>query len=124
MSSKHNATFHIFDRGLLSVYTPDTSKRIYVPAHANEGFRIQIAACSMPMEEFIEQLDCIKDAPPNWPRSQIGIAELSDLGNGWFEVGSKFMLDEGRSKETLGQIWGNIVGEAGLARPRYLTRIP
>jgi hypothetical protein len=124
VASKNNATFHVFNRGLLSVYTPDVGRRIYIPAHANETFRIQIAACSMPMEEFIEQLDCVKDAPPHWPRSQIGIAELVDDGNGWFEVGTKFMLDEPRSKETIGQIWGNVVGEAGLARPRYLTRIP
>lgn len=124
IASKHNATFHIFDRGLLSIYTPDANKRIYVPPHANESFKIQIASCLLPMEEFIEQLDCVKDAPPNWPRSQIGIAQLKDLGNGLFEVGSRFLLDDARSKETLGQVFGNIVGEAGLARPIYLTRIP
>ncbi|KAK5061566.1 hypothetical protein LTR84_008110 [Exophiala bonariae] len=124
IASKHNATFHIFDRGLLSIYTPDGNKRINIPSHANEGFKIQMAACSLPMEEFIEQLDCIKDAPPNWPRSQIGIAELKDYGNGSFEVGTRIMLDDARSKETLSQVFGNVVGEAGLARPIYLTRIP
>ncbi|KEF61093.1 uncharacterized protein A1O9_02658 [Exophiala aquamarina CBS 119918] len=123
IASKSNATFHVFNRGILSVYTPDVNRKISIPAHANESFQIQIAACSMPLQEFIEQLDCIKDAPASFPRSAIGIAQLVDHGDGCFEVGSRFMLDEDCSKSTIGQIFGN-VGEAGLARPVYLTRLP
>lgn len=124
VASKNNATFHVFNRGILSVYTPDVNRRITIPAHANESFRIQIAACSMPLQEFIEQLDCDKDAPAGFPRSAIGIAQLVDHGNGCFEVGSRFMLDEDCSKSTIGQVFGTIVGEAGLAAPVYLTRLP
>ena len=124
VASKNNTTFHVFNRGILSVYTPDFGRRINIPSHANESFRIQIAACSMPIQELIEQLDCVKDAPAGFPRSAIGIAELVDHGNGCFEEGTRFMLDEDRSKSTIGQVFGNIAGEAGLARLVYLTKIP
>lgn len=83
-----------------------------------------MVSCSMPIDELIEQLDCIKDVGPDYPRSHIGIAELYDLGNGWFEMGSRFMIDEENSKQPISNIWGFTVGEASVAPPRYLMKIP
>ncbi|KAJ9603302.1 hypothetical protein H2200_012080 [Cladophialophora chaetospira] len=122
--SKHNATFHLFTHDVLQRYATNANNQFYIPPNACEEFRVMTASYSMPIEEFIEQLDCIKIAPPNWPRYNIGIAEAFDLGNGWFQVGSKFFLDEPKSKQTIKEAWSMSIGEANESRPKYLIRIP
>ncbi|KAJ4507423.1 hypothetical protein HRR78_004012 [Exophiala dermatitidis] len=124
VASKQNATFHLFTYNVLEKYTVNSHGQFYIPPHACEPFRVMTASCSMPIEELIEQLDCVKDAPPNYPRYAIGLAEALDVGNGWFQVGTKFFLDEAHSAMTIKQAWGESVGEAGEARPRYLVRMP
>jgi hypothetical protein len=124
IASKQNATFHLFTHNVLEKYSVNASNQFYIPPHANEPFRIMTASCSMPMEELIEQLDCIRDAPAGYPRYAIGLAEALDVGNGWFQLGTKFFLDEARSAMTIKQVWGGSIGEAGEARPKYLIRMP
>jgi hypothetical protein len=121
--SKHNATFHLFTYNVIERYTVNAHQQFYIPPNAAEPFRIMTVAYMMPLEELIEQLDCLKDAP-GWPRNLVGIAEVFDLGNGWFQVGSKFHLDEERSKLTIKEAWGSSIGEANQSRPRYLVRLP
>lgn len=121
---KHNATFHLFTYNILDKYPVNANNQLYIPLNACEPFRVMTVSCSMPIEELIEQLDCIKDAPQGYPRYAIGIAEALDVGNGWFQVGSKFHLDEEKSAMTIKQLWGESVGEAGESRPRYLIRMP
>ena len=122
--SKHNATFHLFTHDVLSRYSVNQNQQFYIPPNAAEEFRVMSAAYSMPIEELIEQLDCIKIAPPNYPRYAIGIAEVFDLGSGWFQVGSRFHLDEQKSQLTIKEAWSMSIGEAKESRPKYLVRIP
>jgi hypothetical protein len=122
--SKHNATFHLFNYNILDKYPLDAHHRFHIPDDSCEPFRIMSVSCSMPIEEFIEQLDCVKDAPPNYPRNQVGIAEVFDIGSGWFQVGSRFFLEESKSKLTIKETWGNSMGEADETRPRYIVRLP
>ncbi|KAK4943296.1 hypothetical protein LTR10_017139 [Elasticomyces elasticus] len=121
---KHNATFHLFTHNILEKYTVNHNNQLYIPPNACEPFRVMTAACSMPIEELIEQLDCIKDAPPGYPRYAIGIAEAFDCGNGWFQIGTKIHLDETMASMTIKELWGESIGEAGESRPRYLVRLP
>ena len=123
--SKYNATFHLFDNNVIEKHLDRRSntRQFYIPAHASESFRVMTVACSMPIEELIEQLDCIKIAPAGSVRSDIGIAEVFEVGDGWFEIGSRFFLDEQMSKMTIKEAWGPSIGEANLSRPRYLVRI-
>ncbi|EXJ92733.1 hypothetical protein A1O3_01285 [Capronia epimyces CBS 606.96] len=124
VASKQNATFHLFTYNVLDKYTVNANGQFYIPPHACEPFRVMTASCSMPIEELIEQLDCVNDAPAGYPRYAIGIAETLDVGNGWFQIGTKFFLDEPQSSMTIKQAWGESVGEAGESRPRYLIRMP
>ena len=122
--SKHNATFHLFTHDVLHRYSVNANNQFYIPPNACEEFRVMTASYSMPIEELIEQLDCIKIAPPNWPRYAIGIAEAFDLGNGWFQVGTKFHLDEPKSLLSIKEAWSSSIGEMNESRPKYLIRIP
>ncbi|OCT50368.1 hypothetical protein CLCR_07478 [Cladophialophora carrionii] len=122
--SKNNATFHLFTYNVIDKYTVNASNQFYIPPNACEPFRVMTAAYSMPLEELIEQLDCIKVAPAGWPRYAIGLAEAFDLGNGWFQVGSKFHLDEEKAKQTIKEAWSSSIGEAQESRPKYLIRLP
>lgn len=124
VAPKHNATFHLFTYNILEKYPVNANNQLYIPPNACEPFRVMSAACSMPIEELIEQLDCIKDAPPGYPRYAIGVAEAFDCGNGWFQIGTKIHLDETKASMTIKQLWGECAGEAGETRPRYLVRLP
>jgi len=124
VASKQNATFHLFTYNILDKYAVNANNQLYIPPYAGEPFRVMTVSCSMPIEELIEQLDCLKDAPQGYPRYAIGVAEALDVGNGWFQIGTKFHLDEARSALTIKQVWGESVGEAGESRPRYLIRLP
>ncbi|EXJ66044.1 uncharacterized protein A1O5_10658 [Cladophialophora psammophila CBS 110553] len=124
VASKHLATFHLFTYNVIDKYSVNAHNQFYIPPHSCEPFRVMTAAYSMPIEELIEQLDCIKVAPPVYPRYAIGLAEAFDIGNGWFQVGSKFHLDEDKSKQTIKEAWSNSIVEAGESRPKYLIRLP
>ncbi|KIX95024.1 uncharacterized protein Z520_09334 [Fonsecaea multimorphosa CBS 102226] len=124
VASKHVATFHLFTYNVIDKYTVNAHNQFYIPPHACEPFRVMTAAYSMPLEELIEQLDCIKIAGSAYPRYAIGLAEAFDIGNGWFQVGSKFHLDEEKSKQTIKEAWSNNIGEGGESRPKYLIRLP
>ncbi len=124
VASKDNAVFHLFTYNVLDKYAVNANHQFYIPADCGEPFRVMTAACSMPIQELIEQLDCIQVAPPDYPRYAIGLAEAFDKGNGWFQVGTKFMLDEARSQLTIKEALGTSIGEAEESRPRYLIRMP
>jgi len=124
VAPKHNATFHLFNHNVLNKYRLNYSNQFYIPPEICEPFRVMSAPCSMKIEELIEQLDCVKDAPAFYPRHLIGIAEAFDCGNGWFQLGSRIHLEEGKDSMTIKDLWGENVGEAGETRPRYLIRLP
>ncbi|OAL30042.1 hypothetical protein AYO20_08946 [Fonsecaea nubica] len=124
VASKHVATFHLFTYNVIDKYSVNAHNQFYIPPQSCEPFRVMTAAYSMPIEELIEQLDCVRVAPPVYPRYAIGLAEAFDIGNGWFQVGSKFHLDEDKSKQTIKEAWSNNIGEAGESRPKYLIRLP
>ncbi|KIX09532.1 uncharacterized protein Z518_00612 [Rhinocladiella mackenziei CBS 650.93] len=79
VASQKNATIHLFTHNVLDKYAVNANNQFYIPAHACEPFRVVTAACSMPVGELIEQLDCIKDAPPGYLRYAIG----NECGRGW-----------------------------------------
>ena len=124
IASKNNATFHLFTENILNKYTCNANQQLFIPPGAQEAFRVMTAAYYMPIEEFIEQLDCIKIAQPGLHPSYIGIAELFDLGHGWFQKGSELKLDDPRAKLTIKEVFGNSIGEAAESRPKWLVRVP
>jgi hypothetical protein len=120
---KHIATFHLFNHNVMDKYKVNVSQQFFIPP-PGEPFRVMTAAYSMPIDELIEQLDCIKLAGPTSFRSDIGLVEVFDLGQGWFQMGSKFCLDHPRSKLTIKEAWGSSIGEANESAPKWLVRIP
>ena len=119
------ATFHIFTYNVIDKYTVNASNQFYVPPNACEPFRIMTASYHMPIGELIKGIDCVSVAPPGYPNYAIGIAEAFDIGNGWFQVGSKIHLsDEEKCKSTIKHLWGESIGEQGQSRPRYIIRLP
>ncbi|KIV91611.1 hypothetical protein PV10_06129 [Exophiala mesophila] len=124
VSFKNNAEFYLFTANVLRKYATNDAGQFYIPGTSGETWRKLRVACSMSMEELIEQTDCVKEALPTTARAEIGLIEAYDIGNGWFQLGSRYFLDTPRSKLSLGQLWGAAAGEGGLARPRYLIRVP
>lgn len=124
VASKHNTTFHLFTYNVLEKYAVNTQSEFYIPEYAGEPFRPMTVACSMPVEELIEQLDCIKEAPYGWPRYAIGLAEAYDIGDGWFQVGAKYMLDQFTPGLTIKQSEEQSNRPRGNTRPRYFIRMP
>lgn len=124
VASKNNAEFYLFTANVLKKYATNDVGQFYIPATQGETWRKLKVAVSMSMDELIEQTDCIKEAALGTPRAEIGLIEAFELGNGWFQLGSRYFLDTPRSKLSLADLWGTVVGDAGLARPRYLIRVP
>lgn len=122
IASKNNATFHIFTENIFDKYTPNASNQFWMPVM--EKFRSMTAAYYMPIHELIEQLDCVKNAPPGYPREQIGLAEVFERGNGWFDVGTKIFLGDARANLTIKEAWGDSIGEQGRSRPKWLVLFP
>jgi hypothetical protein len=127
IASKYNATFHIFNDNILDGrYTINSSKQFYITPTPGEGMRAMTAAYSMPVEELIEQLDCITIARPDYPRNWIGVTEVIEIpnGNGWWEVGSTFYLGQEKTTLSIKETWGFSIGEATESKPKWLVRIP
>lgn len=90
-------------------------------------FNVMHAPTTMTLTEFIEQVGAVEKAPPGTPRSQIGVVEVLEGGNGTWHRGTAFTLgdEDRRMKATLQEVgWDNNRGEAGRSKPVTLVFLP
>jgi len=129
--SKKNVAFHIFEHNIIEKYKNETNDNgqfrisdTTLKDKQENKFALMLADCRLPLAEFIEQIDCIKRAPSGYPHHGIGICELLEQGNGWFQRGDTIYLNDYRASTAIEDIWSDACGEAGRAKPVHLVRLP